>query len=184
MKRVVVASLGAVALIASLPFVSQISALAPINSGSIAAAKNPQKQGLVQVRLEGEKQVMTKDEQGKEKITWQALDSKSKTGVKTGDVIRYTVIAENTSNKPIKNLALKGPVPNGTAFILKSVNAPNNAKITYSIDGAKSFTDQPKITDGKATKDAPAEKYTHVRVSLPVILPKATVQATYETQVR
>jgi uncharacterized repeat protein (TIGR01451 family) len=185
MKRVTFASLGAVALVAALPFVGQVSALAPINLSNIAVAQNPQKKGPVQVRLAGEKQVVTKDEQGKEKITWQALSGR----VKSGDVLRYTVIAENKSDRTIKNLAINGPVPRGTLFKLESVQAPSDAQITYSIDGGRNFVASPtisvKLQDGKIeNKPAPANAYTHIRVKLPVISAKGKVQATYETKVR
>jgi hypothetical protein len=107
MKRVVIASLGAVTLVASLPFINQTSALMPIKSANNAVAQSPQKQSLIAVRLEGEKQVLIKDAEGKAKVNWAKLTG----NVKPGDVVRYTVLAENKSDRTIKNLILNGPIP-------------------------------------------------------------------------
>ncbi|MTJ09230.1 DUF11 domain-containing protein [Anabaena sp. UHCC 0204] len=185
MKRFSFASLGAVALIAGLPFITQVSVLKLIKSNNIAVAQTPQKQKPVQVQLQGEKQVITKDAQGKEKITWEALTGK----VKPGDVVRYTVVAENKSDRPLKNLALNGPIPKGTVLVLQSIKAPGAAQITYSIDGGRSFVTNPTITvklpNGKTeTKPAPVSAYTNIRVQVLAISPKSTVKTSYETQVR
>jgi hypothetical protein len=97
---------------------------------------------------------------------------------------------ENQSDRPIKNLTLNQPIPKGMMYVLKSANMTNkDAKITYSIDGGRSFVDNPtiKVTlpSGKVeTKPAPATAYTHIRLKLPSVAAKTTVQATYQTQVR
>ncbi|TAF07958.1 MAG: DUF11 domain-containing protein [Nostocales cyanobacterium] len=184
MKRVFLTNVGAVALITGVTFVSQIAVITLMEQTDIAVAQNARKQA-VQLRLQGEKQVISKDEQGKPKTTWQALTGK----VKPGDVVRYTLIAENQSDRQIKNLALNGPVPKGTVLVLQSVKAPNNTQITYSIDGGRSFVENPtisvKLTNGKVeNKPAPVTAYTHIRVKVPVVAAKTTIKATYETEVR
>jgi uncharacterized repeat protein (TIGR01451 family) len=184
MKHLYLARLGAFALIAAVPFVSQIPVINLGMDSGTAIAQNTRKEA-VKLRLEGEKQVKTQDNQGKTKITWQALTGK----VQRGDVVRYTITAENQSDRQIKNLVLNGPVPRGTVFILQSVQAPNNTQISYSIDGGKSFVANPTITvklpNGKSeTKPAPATAYTHIRVQVPSVSAKSTIKATYQTQVQ
>ena len=98
-------------------------------------------------------------------------------------------MAENKSDRPVKNLTLNQPIPKGMVYVLKSTNMTNNAKITYSIDGGRSFVENPtvKVTlpNGKVeTKPAPASAYTNIRLQVPSVAAKTTVKATYQTQVR
>ncbi|TAE55932.1 MAG: DUF11 domain-containing protein [Nostocales cyanobacterium] len=184
MKPLYLARLGAFALTLVVPFVSQIPVINLGSNTGTAVAQNNRKEA-VKLRLEGEKQVKSQDNQGRTKVTWQALTGK----VQPGDVVRYTLIAENQSDRQIKNLVLNGPVPRGTVLVLQSVQAPDNTQISYSIDGGKSFAANPTITvklpNGKSeTKPAPATAYTHIRVQVPSVSAKSTVKATYQTQVQ
>ncbi|MEH2432995.1 MAG: hypothetical protein V7K25_01840 [Nostoc sp.] len=187
MKRLSFAGLGAIALIATVPFVSQVPGVASLWHSTSAIAQNVKPQGQLQLRLEAEKQVVAQDQQGKQSKTWQPL--KGQAVVQPGDVLRYTLSGENTSDRPVKNLVLNQPIPKGMVYVLKSVVATNNTKATYSIDGGRSFVENPtvKVTlpDGKVeTKPAPANVYTHIRLQVPLVAAKTTVKATYQTQVR
>ena len=195
MKRPSLAGLGAFALIATVPFVSQIPGIANVwHSTSAyaegvggAIAQNVKTQGQIQLRLEAEKQVVAQDQQGKQSKTWQPL--KGQVVVRPGDVLRYTLSGENKSDRPVKNLILNQPIPKGMVYVLQSTNVTNNAKVIYSIDGGRSFVENPtvKVTlpDGKVeTKPAPANLYTHIRLQVPLVAAKTTVKATYQTQVR
>ncbi|WP_414577178.1 hypothetical protein [Anabaena sp. CCY 9402-a] len=188
MKGIFIAGMGAFALIATVPFIDDVPGVAAFWSSSSVVAQNVQKQPQLQLRLAAEKQVVTKDQQGKQKVAWQALQGKAV--VQPGDILRYTLSGENKSDRPIKNLTLNQPIPQGMMYVLKSANMSNkDAKITYSIDGGRSFVDNPtiKVTlpGGKVeTKPAPATAYTHIRLQLPSVAAKTTVQATYQTQVR
>jgi uncharacterized repeat protein (TIGR01451 family) len=153
----------------------------------IGVAQNPEKQQALKLLLSVEKQVLTKDQQGKQKVTWQAL--KGSATVQPKDILRYTLTGENSSDRPIKNLTLNQPIPKGMVYVLQSANFTDNAKITYSIDGARSFIKNPTIKltlpNGKVeTKPAPAVAYTHIRFYTPVLPAKTTLKATYQTQVR
>ncbi|MBD2249432.1 hypothetical protein [Nostoc sp. FACHB-888] len=189
MKRVSIASMGAIALIATTPFISQIPGVANIWHSGSAIAQNTQAKGQVQLRLDAQKQVMQKDEQGKEKVTWQPLQGKAV--VQRGDVLRYTVSGENRGDRPVKNLTINQPIPQGMVYKLKSanVNVNKGAKITYSIDGGRSFVENPtvKVTlpNGKVeSRPAPATAYTHIRLGFgESIAAKTTVKGTYEVQV-
>lgn len=180
MKRVLIAGLGVFALFTTVPFFSQIS-------GS-AVAQNVKPHGHIQLRLAAEKQVLTKDRQGKQSLKWEPLQGQ--TVVRPGDVLRYTLSGENKSDRTLKNLTLNQPIPKGMVYVLKSADTANKeAKITYSIDGGRSFVENPtvKVTlpDGKvALQPAPATAYTNIRLQLPSIAAKTIVKATYLTQVR
>ncbi|MEH2058586.1 MAG: hypothetical protein V7K97_21025 [Nostoc sp.] len=187
MKRLSIAGLGAIALIATVPFVSQVPGVASLWHSTSAVAQNVQTKGQIQLRLEAEKQVVAQDQQGKQSQKWEPL--KGQVVVRPGDVLRYTLTGENKSDRPVKNLTLNQPIPKGMVYVLKSVNATNNARVTYSIDGGGSFVENPtvKVTlaDGKVeTKPAPAIAYTNIRLQIPSVAAKTTVKATYQTQVR
>ncbi|MEH2423288.1 MAG: hypothetical protein V7K48_20965 [Nostoc sp.] len=187
MKRVSLTGLGAFALIATAPFVGQIPGIANVWHSESAIAQNVKTQGQIQLRLEAEKQVMAQDQQGKQSHKWEPL--KGQVVVRPGDVLRYTLSGENKSDRPVKNLTLNQPIPKGMVYVLKSANVSNDAKIIYSINGGRSFVQNPtvKVTlpDGKVeTKPAPAIAYTHIRLQIPSLAAKTTVKATYQAQVR
>ncbi|MEH2239706.1 hypothetical protein [Nostoc sp.] len=187
MKRVSLAGLGAFALIATVPFVGQIPGVANVWHSESAIAQNVKTQGQIQLRLEAEKQVVAQDQQGKQSQKWEPL--KGQVVVRPGDVLRYTLSGENKSDRPVNNLTLNQPIPKGMVYVLKSANVANNAKLLYSIDGGRSFVENPtvKVTlpGGKVeTKPAPATAYTNIRLQIPSLAAKTTVKATYQTQVR
>jgi uncharacterized repeat protein (TIGR01451 family) len=187
MKGVLIAGMGALAVTATVPFIGNLPGVTSWLSSSVVA-QNIQQQPQLQLRLAAEKQVITKDQQGKQKVAWQALQGQAV--VQPGDILRYTLKGENKSDRPIKNLTLNQPIPQGMMYVLKSANMNNkDAKITYSIDGGRTFVENPtiKVTlpGGKVeTKPAPATAYTHIRLKVPSLAAKTTVQATYQTQVR
>ncbi len=189
MKRVSIASLGAVALIAGATFSSQIPVVANVFQGGTAVAQSAQK-SQVQLQLEAEKKVVSKDAQGKQKVTWQGL--KDGAQVQPKDVLRYSVTGANNGNKAVKNLAINQPVPRGMVYVLSSatVNANSGAKITYSIDGGKTYVTNPtvqvKLANGQTeTRPAPDTAYTHVRWNFgDSVAAKAAVKGTYQVKVR
>lgn len=190
MKRFSIGSLSAIALLLSVPFVNEMPGMASFKLGGSAIAQNAQQQSQVQLNLSAEKKVVQKDAQGKEKVTWQAMQGRAV--VQPGDVIRYTLSGSNTSDRPVKNLAINQPIPAGTVYVINSatVGSNNGAKVTYSINKGQSFVENPtvevKLPSGKVeTRPAPAEAYTHVRWNFgEVINPKASVKATYQVKVR
>jgi uncharacterized repeat protein (TIGR01451 family) len=185
MKRRLSIGLSILAVAAAIPFVSGTPVLAELQQAGSSIVKNilaPK----VKLNLGAEKQVVSFDAQGKQQITWQALDGAS---VKPGDVLRYTLLSENAGDKPAKELKLTQPVPAQTIFVLDSAKA-NGAQLTYSIDGGKSFVAKPMVTVKLASgqevqKPAPASSYTHVRWDYSNSLaPLASVRAAYEVAVK
>ncbi|BBD57418.1 hypothetical protein NIES2109_01840 [Nostoc sp. HK-01] len=184
MKQILMTGIGASLLLTTASFISNLPDAWQTNR---AVAQNPTKQQALKLVLTAEKQVLIKDEQSKPKITWQALNDKAT--VKPGDILRYTLTGENTSDRPLKNLNLNQPIAKGMIYVLKSANFTGNAKISYSIDGGRSFVENPTIkvtlTNGNiTTQPAPAKAYTHIRFYSPVIAAKTTLKVTYQTQVR
>ncbi|MGI8503587.1 MAG: hypothetical protein ACR2LR_21020 [Hassallia sp.] len=182
MKRVSIASISAIALL-TIPLIAAIPGVPSIWNLNSAIAQNTKNQGQLQLRLEAEKKI----KKG-EKITWQALQGQAV--VQPGDVLRYTAAGENKSDRAVKNLTLNQPIPKGMQYVLKSATASSNAKITYSIDSARTFVENPtiqvKLANGKVeTKPAPATAYTHIRMNFNESVPtKAIVKGIYEVQVR
>lgn len=186
MKRFSVVGMGALALIGMVLFCDELP-VSIWNSG-VAVAQNTQAQGQMRLRLDVEKKVVERL-QGKQKVSWQSLQEKAL--VQPGDVLRYTIHAVNHGNKNIQNLTIKQAVPKGMVYILDSatINVSSGAKITYSIDGGRSFVDHPtvKVTlpNGKVeTKPAPATVYTHIRWKFATSVAQGTTQGSYQVQVR
>lgn len=87
-----------------------------------------------------------------------------------GDVIRYTLMAENSGNEGMFNIKLVDPIPAGTEFVLGSATG-NGAEIHYSIDGGRTYVQQPTIqvrdeNNRLVTRPAPASMYTNVQWTL------------------
>ena len=189
LKKYSIASLSAVALIASISFGGQIPVVANIFEGGAAIAQNAAKKGQVQLRLGVEKKIV-KTVNGEQKVSWVPLEGEAK--VQPGDVLRYRVTGGNNGEKAVKNLAIKQPIPKGMEYVLNSatVNEKAGAKITYSIDGGQTFVENPtievKLENGEVeTRPAPASAYTHARWKFgESVAAQATVEGTFKVMVR
>jgi uncharacterized repeat protein (TIGR01451 family) len=188
MTRAYFFGLGAVALVASTSVVAQIPVVQNFFQPSVNA-QELQRQQKLRLQLDAEKQVIAQNQQGKQTKTWQPLKGQAR--VMPGDVLRYTISGENTTNKPIKNLTINQPIPQRMEFVLKSVigDIRSDSKITYSINGGRSFVEKPtvKVTlpNGKQEiKPAPANAYTHIRMQIPSLEAKSSVKASYQVQVK
>ncbi|MBW4679743.1 MAG: hypothetical protein KME19_06475 [Microcoleus vaginatus WJT46-NPBG5] len=140
----------------------------------------------VQLRLQAEKQAVITDENGKENTTWQTLPANAV--VQPGDIIRYTLRGENSTASLVNNFVLTQPIPKQSVYVLNSATA-TDAKITYSIDNAKTYLANPTIQetlpDGRVeTKPAPAEAYTHIRWEFTKPVNPAEIGATYQVKVK
>ena len=140
----------------------------------------------VQLRLQAEKQAVITDENGKENTTWQTLPANAV--VQSGDIIRYTLRGENSTASLVNNFVLTQPIPKQSVYVLNSATG-TDAKITYSIDNAKTYLANPTIQetlpDGRVeTKPAPAEAYTHIRWEFTKPVNPAQIGATYQVKVK
>jgi uncharacterized repeat protein (TIGR01451 family) len=154
-----------------------------------AGSTTTQKKPKVELLLSAERQLIQKDRRGKEVKVWQALDPKNTT-TKPGEILRFTLKAENKGDRPANQLTLVQPIPKGTVYILNTSIAEIPARIDYSIDGSKTFATQPTVKvafpNGKMeARPAPAEAYTHVRWILERALgAKATNKVVYQVKVK
>ena len=86
-----------------------------------------------------------------------------------GDEVLYTVTYTNKTAKPAENVAVTNPVPKNTRYRDGSA-AGENAEITFSVDGGKTFATPDKLSvaaKDKSGKDgvrpAGGADYTHIR---------------------
>lgn len=110
----------------------------------------------------------------------------SNTAAKPGTVIRYTIVATNSSNAIVKGLMPVGPVPAHTQF--RSAAPVADAVTEYTIDN-KTWSAQPmvrKTVDGVARLvPAPASAYEGIRWKLKTPLqPHASASFVYEVLVK
>lgn len=187
MKRVFIASIGAIAL-TTIPLIGAIPGAPNIWNAKSAIAQNVVNQPKVNLQLVADQQVLQKNAQGKEVTTWKSLGSK--VTVKPGDVIRFTVTGKNEGKSAAKSLAMTQAIARGMVYVLNSATPVNGATLTYSIDQGKTFVVNPTIkvtlANGKVEeRPAPATAYTHVRWKLTQALePNTSIQAAYFVKVR
>lgn len=86
-----------------------------------------------------------------------------------GNEVVYTLTYANKTAKPAEKVIITNPVPKHTRYKEGSA-AGEDADITYSVDGGKTFTSPDKLTvviKDKSGKDiarpAAAQDYTHIR---------------------
>jgi uncharacterized repeat protein (TIGR01451 family) len=188
MKNFSITTFRAASVIATLPLFTQIPVIGNIFQPGTAIAQNSQKPS-VQLRLEVAKKVVLQVD-GKEKISWQSLQDKGV--VQPGDVLRYTVAGINNGKTAVKNLNINQPVPKGMIYVLNSASVEGNkgVKIIYSIDGGRSFVENPTVKvslpNGKVeTRPAPASAYTHIRWKIDSEFPaNAVVKGIYQVAVK
>ena len=183
------AGLGALALIATISFSSPTPIVANLFSGGTAIAQNAKK-GQVHLTLSAAKKFVKQDAEGKQKITWASI--KNGDTVHPGDVLRYSINGANNGEKAVKNLNLNQAIPRGMVYVVNSatVNKNENAQITNSIEGCKTYVENPtekvKVPSVElATRPAPDTAYTHIRWNFKNSVPaKSGVDGTYQVRVR
>ena len=188
MKRTFLFSISAAALVATVPFFSNTPVLANIQDAGKSIITQALKGPEVNLNLSVYKQVERVNQEGKKEIVWIDLGQQAK--VVPGDTLRYVVTSENVGDKPAKDLVITQPISPQMIYVIGSATTSNKAKITYSIDGGKTFVENPtiKVTleDGKVEeRPAPAESYTHVRWKLTdEIAGKASTMFGYKVTVK
>jgi uncharacterized repeat protein (TIGR01451 family) len=98
-----------------------------------------------------------------------------------GDVIVYSIAANNIGSKPINKLVINQKIRPGTSYVLSSATPVKGTDLTFSIDGGKTYAASPII----AKKPAPATSYTNVRwVFTGSVAPKSHTALSYEVKIR
>jgi uncharacterized repeat protein (TIGR01451 family) len=142
----------------------------------------------VQIRLQIEQQITVEDDQGNVTTDWIELPASAT--VQPGDILRYTIAAENQSDQAIANFILTQPIPDPVIYLADSAQIDTDANLTYSIDDGETFVDRPTVEvtleNGQVeTQPAPPETYTHLRWTLTNPLPPtAIVTGQFEVRVQ
>ena len=169
-----------------LPLLNHMPAIADISDPidvTAQAAKKPQ----IILNLAVAKKAIKVTVEGKKQVTWKQLEDNAV--VAPGDVLRYTVVGENTGDSAANDLVVTQPIPEQMTYKLNSAKSQNNVDITYSIDRGETFVAEPKIKitleDGTVEeRPAPPEAYTHIRWQFPTVTPEAGATAMYEVRVQ
>ncbi|MEM6251352.1 MAG: hypothetical protein AAF821_00390 [Cyanobacteria bacterium P01_D01_bin.156] len=186
-KKRLLLGLGTLALMGAVPFATNqpvMAQLQEVKEAIVQAVIRPE----VKLTLGAEKQIVSLDKNGQEKISWEALQGK--VTVQPGDVIRYTVDGANSGDVEAQGLSVTQPIPSQTSYILKSAYTDSSADIVYSIDGGASFVAEPMVEvtlpDGTVElQPAPAEMYTHIQWNFGGDLASAqSVKASYNVKVK
>ena len=137
--------------------------LAAVAAAALVAAAAWAAAPKVEVSVQAAKEVVRTDASGK-----RTVELKPASQAASGDVIVYTLRAENTGSGPAVDPRIEDPIPAGTVLVLDSV-AKDGARIEASLDGGTSWQAYPaSITRKNArgedeTVPAPAEDYTSLR---------------------
>ena len=88
--------------------------------------------------------------------------------VGSGEVVSWSIVSNNVGNGLAHDYKTVGQIPKGTSFVEGSAQADGRANVTYSIDGGKTFTTTPVISEKQADGTmkqvaAPVSMYTQVR---------------------
>jgi uncharacterized repeat protein (TIGR01451 family) len=170
MKRSIFATFSTVTLVAlsttillnsNLPVIGQLAVPAVAQS-----AEQPQ---AIKLNLSQSKKVGSK-----------LVPISNSTSVKPGDVIVYTVTANNVSERTIKKLNINQKIKPGTVYESQSATLLPSADLTFSIDGGTSFAAKPILNK----KPAAASTYTNVRWVFATVPPKSKSTVSYAVVVR
>ncbi|MEL6442006.1 MAG: hypothetical protein AAFQ80_22505 [Cyanobacteria bacterium J06621_8] len=183
--------IGTLGLMLSLPLLHQLPAVAQItdlisNPNQVIAQADNEERPQINLDLAVARKKTTVTVEGEE-VTWQEL--KDNAAVAPGDILRYTIEATNTGTEAAENLVVTQPISERMTYRLDSVASDSEAEVSYSIDQGETFVTEPTIEitqeDGTVVESpAPAEVYTHIRLTFPTVAPELGATATYEAQVQ
>lgn len=108
------------------------------------------------------------------------------------DILRELIQITNTSNHVLENVVVQVPVPKETEFSGKATPQNKDWRLSYSIDGGKTFTVTPirhiAVNEkGKVVSKqvpAPLSMYTDVRWTVRTLKPKETLKFSFRVQVK
>jgi hypothetical protein len=104
----------------------------------------------------------------------------TKGAVKPGDVIVYSIVASNVSDRTIKKLNINQKIKPGTVYDGGSATPIEGADLSFSIDGGKSFVAKPIVNK----KPAAASAYTNVRWVFATVAPGSKSTVSYAVTIR
>ena len=121
------------------------------------------------------------DEEGK--LVEKIMDLPEK--VLPGNIIEYTISAQNLKDGVLKDVDIIGRIPEGTGYLQDSANKPPQ----FSIDGGKTYMPAPVtytvVEDGKEVeKIATPDMYTNIKWIVEILHPSALPVFTYRVAVK
>jgi uncharacterized repeat protein (TIGR01451 family) len=132
--------------------------------------------------LEAFRVVMTED--GKEKFL--PADQ-----ARPADVVEYRLTYTNAGEKPVSNVSIVDPIPEGMQYVLSSATEPEVGQVEFSIDDGRTYHAWPiviKVKDENGIekeKKATPDMVTHVRwVIADTFEPESQVKLSYRTSVK
>lgn len=154
-----------------------------VTTTAAVAADSP-----VKITLSAQKEVVSKDKNGKVTITYDKADKAGR-----DDVIVYTVVCENTGKEIIKQIELTDPIQAGAVVYIDGSATDGNKKvslISFSIDKGKTYTIPSKLTykttdaKGKVVeKQATPDMYTNVKWLVDSLSPGEKVSVSFRAKV-
>jgi len=155
------------------------SALGLLTLALITAGATANEAGKLRVGMQVEREITKRNDAGQVERRTEPVAAASR-----GDVLVYTLQIANDGGDPALAARVEDPVPAGTVLIPDSAGG-TGTRITYSIDGGKTFVVYPALRrvvgeDGVARElPVPAEDYTHVRWTLTEALDPGQVRTAY-----
>ena len=112
-----------------------------------------------------EKEIVTLDNSGRE-----IRNRVNAEKVAPGEEVIYTLAFENQGSEPASDLVLVMPVPEEVDYIEGTVGG-DNARVTFSIDGGKTYVARGRLTveEGGVARPARSEEITHIRWVVPTL---------------
>lgn len=110
--------------------------------------------------------------------------------VKAGELLDWNIVSANEGAGDAQNYRVVGQIPKGTSFVAETAKGEESPKVTYSIDGGRTFSVQPLIDekqpDGSVKKvAAPASMYTQIMFEWATpLVSKAKLNAAYRVRVK
>ena len=105
--------------------------------------------------------------------------------VRSGDRMRYEIVATNAGDKPATNVRPTDKIPAGTEFVAGS--ATGSGKVEYSLDRGTSWSNAPTVVvhskDGDKTVPADPATYTAVRWTT-LLKPGASESFAFDVKVK
>ena len=108
--------------------------------------------------------------------------------LKTGEVVLWTLVANNKGSDPALHLEPSDKIPAGTAYITGSASTTGGAP-QFSTDAGKTWSSKPMVTvqtsTGPVQKPADPSSYTNIRwIADKPLAPKGSARFTYEVRVK
>ena len=170
MKRSILATFSTVAVVTLATTILLNSNLPVIGQLAVpAVAQSAEQQQAIKLNLSQAKRVGAK-----------LVPISNSTSVKPGDVIVYTVTANNVSDRTIKKLNINQKIKSGTVYSSQSATPVPSADLTFSVDGGESFSAKPVLNK----KPASASTYTNVRWVFATVPPNSKSTVSYAVVVR